>query len=76
MQLVGYPSSSVVASGLLVVCLWIGSVVLYRLYLHPLAGFPGPRLAAVTTWYEGYYDVVKKGRFTFHLGAIHKKYGV
>lgn len=75
MPFVDYSSSSVAASSVLLLCLWIASVAVYRLLFHPLAAFPGPKLAAITTWYEGYYDVVKKGRFTFYLGAIHKKYG-
>lgn len=48
----------------------------YRLWFHPLAKFPGPKLAALTTWYEGYYDCLRyKGRFTFQLEALHKRYG-
>lgn len=75
MQLVDYPRPSLAASGLLLACLCIVGVAIFRLFLHPLSGFPGPKLAALTTWYEGYYDVVKKGRFTFHLETLHKKYG-
>ncbi|KAI0899294.1 cytochrome P450 [Annulohypoxylon nitens] len=50
-------------------------VVLYRLFLHPLARFPGPKLAAVTRWYEGYYDVIQNGQYTFKIAEMHKKYG-
>lgn len=60
-------------AGLLV--LWLTATAVYRLFFHPLAKFPGPRLAAITTWYEGYYDVFLKGKFTFQFGRLHKKYG-
>ncbi|OTB00292.1 hypothetical protein M426DRAFT_267883 [Hypoxylon sp. CI-4A] len=52
----------------------LGSIV-YRLFLHPLAGFPGPKLAAATLWYEFYYDGIKPGRYTFKIGELHEKYG-
>jgi len=50
-------------------------LAVYRFYFHPLAKFPGPKLAAITTWYEFYWDVVKDGKFTFHIYDLHKKYG-
>ncbi|KAJ9613905.1 hypothetical protein H2200_002041 [Cladophialophora chaetospira] len=73
------PESATRASiPLLCLALWtcysIGKVI-YRLYLSPVAHFPGPRLAAVTYWYEFYYDVVLGGQYTFHIIELHKKYG-
>ncbi|KIX97334.1 uncharacterized protein Z520_06786 [Fonsecaea multimorphosa CBS 102226] len=50
-------------------------LVVYRLYLSPLSKFPGPPLAALTLWYEFYYDVVKGGQYTFKIRELHKKYG-
>ncbi|KAL8686811.1 MAG: hypothetical protein Q9218_006851 [Villophora microphyllina] len=55
--------------------LYFISQVVYRLYFDPLAKFPGPRLAAATYLYEGYYDVVKRGKYTFKLKELHDKYG-
>ncbi|KAK7701576.1 hypothetical protein SLS57_011695 [Botryosphaeria dothidea] len=47
--------SLVVAGVLLIVYCVYGAV--HRLFLSPIAHFPGPRLAALTFWYEFYYDV-------------------
>lgn len=61
------------AIGVFVVYLVVGAV--YRLYFSPLAKFPGPKLAALTLWYEFYYDVVKKGRYSWEIGKMHEIYG-
>lgn len=53
----------------------LGSLVFHRLFLHPLSRYPGPKLAAITRWYEGYYDVIKNGQYTFKIKEIHQKYG-
>ena len=47
----------------------------YRIYFHPLSSIPGPKLAAATLWYEFYYDVIKKGRYTWKIWEMHDKYG-
>lgn len=54
---------------------YLGSLAFYRLFLHPLARFPGPRLAAITRYYEGYFDIVQNGQYTFKIAELHKKYG-
>lgn len=51
------------------------SVVVYRLTLHPLAGYPGPQLAAVTGLYEAYYDLYLNGQYVFKIQELHDKYG-
>ncbi|RFU78097.1 cytochrome p450 [Trichoderma arundinaceum] len=50
-------------------------VPIYRLTLHPLARFPGPKIAAVTRYYEAYYDLVLKGQYTWKIEQLHKQYG-
>lgn len=57
------------------ILLYYVTLALYRLYLHPLAGFPGPKLAAVTRLYEGYYDLYQSGQYTFKIAELHKQYG-
>ncbi|KAI0168052.1 trichodiene oxygenase [Pestalotiopsis sp. NC0098] len=51
------------------------SLVFYRLFLHPLALFPGPKLAAISRWYEAYYDVVLTGQYTRKIADLHRSYG-
>jgi hypothetical protein len=51
-------------------------LAVYRLYFHPLARFPGRRLAVVTLWYEFYYDVIKRGKYTFEIQKMHEEYGI
>ncbi|MCJ1476010.1 hypothetical protein MMC13_004674 [Lambiella insularis] len=55
--------------------LYFVGLVIYRLYLSPIAGFPGPKLAAATFLYEIYYDLVKRGKYTFKIRDLHVTYG-
>ncbi|KAK3336174.1 cytochrome P450 CYP542B3 [Cercophora scortea] len=47
----------------------------WRLYLSPVAHIPGPKLAALTWWYEFYYDIVLGGQYVFKIIELHDKYG-
>lgn len=48
---------------------------IYRLFFHPLRNIPGPRLAAITSYYEFYFNVIKRGTFVWHLEGLHDTYG-
>lgn len=56
--------------------LYFTSLAFYRLFLDPLAKFPGPKLAALTRYYEAYYDLIRNGQYTFKIAELHKKYGI
>lgn len=49
--------------------------IIYDLFLHPLRKFPGPKMAAVGSFYEFYYDVIKDGTYIWEIEKMHKKYG-
>jgi hypothetical protein len=57
------------------VAMWLAGLAAYRLYLGPLAGFPGPRLAALTGWYETYFECWMRGRYWVEIEKMHEKYG-
>ncbi|KAG5938708.1 hypothetical protein E4U53_007955, partial [Claviceps sorghi] len=60
---------------LLLGVLYYAAVVVYRLCFHPLASVPGPKLAAATSWYEFYYDVIGRGIFCWEIKRMHDRYG-
>lgn len=61
--------------GIFILAVYLVGGAVYRLYLSPLAKFPGPKLAALTLWYEFYFDVVKRGRYTWEIAKMHEQFG-
>ncbi|KAL9045863.1 MAG: hypothetical protein Q9214_001167 [Letrouitia sp. 1 TL-2023] len=55
--------------------LYLLALSIYRLTSHPLAKFPGPKIAAATSWYEFYYDWWLQGQYIFEIERMHNKYG-
>lgn len=47
----------------------------YRLFLSPISHIPGPKLAALTYFYEFYYDAICKGRYLWKIQELHQQYG-
>ncbi|KAJ5103961.1 hypothetical protein N7532_004490 [Penicillium argentinense] len=66
----------------MIVCFLLGSIlayflvtIVYRLHIHPLSKFPGPRLAAVTGLYEIYFAAWGVGSFEDEISRMHEEYG-
>ena len=55
--------------------LYIIGLAVHRLFFSQLAGFPGPKIAAATGWYEFYYDFWCNGKYVFEIEKMHQKYG-
>lgn len=70
-----YESRDFIVATLALVSFYIVGNAIYQLYFSPLSKFPGPKLAAVTLWYEIYYDVFKWGRYWVEVKKMHEKYG-
>ena len=64
---------------------WIGTGValllavfskyIYRLAFHPLAKFPGPKLAAATSLYGAFYDLRPRTSYVKKFSRLHDRYG-
>lgn len=54
---------------------WVVSHWFYNLFLHPLRKVPGPRLAAMSSCYEFYYDVYQSGIYLKEIKRLHSIYG-
>jgi hypothetical protein len=51
------------------------ALAIHRLALSPLAGFPGPKFAGVTGWYEFYFDWWLQGKYLYEIERLHTVYG-
>jgi hypothetical protein len=59
----------------IILTIYLTILSIYRLFFHPLSKIPGPRHAALTHWYQFYYDVTLRGRFPWYISDLHKQYG-
>ncbi|PLN80209.1 cytochrome P450 [Aspergillus taichungensis] len=63
-----------VVTALTAIFAYLIACMVYRLYLSPVASFPGHPLAAITC-YEFYYDAICGGQYIFKIKEMHKTYG-
>ena len=63
---------------LLAVVLSVCLAAARRLYFHPLSGIPGPKVAALTMWWETWVDTTygKGGQYYFEVKRLHGRYGI
>lgn len=62
----------------LAVIVWLATSIhraLYNTYFHPLAAFPGPKLAAATDLWKAFVECVLNRSFCHVLEGLHGKYG-
>ena len=63
-------------TGVALLALHVVGTILYRLFFHPLAKVPGPKLAAITWYYERYFDLWPNyAQFWRKIGELHEQYG-
>lgn len=65
----------IICYSLLIFFIYRTLIVVHRYFFHPLAKFPGPRLAAVSTLYRVYYELWKDGKLLEQATELHKIYG-
>lgn len=54
---------------------YVGTII-YNVFFHPLAKFPGPWWAGASSYAEAYFDIVKGGRYFKKVEAMHTRYGM
>lgn len=73
--LVSYDTTMLLATSSSAIAVWATITILRRLYWSPLARIPGPKLAALASWYEIYYDVFRKDTYVWKIKGMHDRYG-
>ena len=76
MQTLGNDSTSVLLfTALATAITYVVYTFIYNNYFHPLAGFPGPRTAATTTYWKAYIECIANRSFCHELTELHAQYG-
>ncbi|KAK7510590.1 cytochrome P450 monooxygenase-like protein [Phyllosticta citriasiana] len=54
---------------------WVAWRAVYNIYFHPLARFPGPKLAAATRYWKAWVECFQAKSFVHELEKLHARYG-
>lgn len=49
--------------------------IVYNIFFHPLAQFPGPWWAGASYLHELYFDVIRGGQYHKQVEKMHQRYG-
>jgi hypothetical protein len=49
--------------------------IIYNVYFHPLAKFPGPPIAQMTIYWKAYIECIENRSFSHVLVELHTQYG-
>lgn len=71
-----YPSLATIAISVVILSVfYLLALSICSLYFSPIVHFPGPKTAALTLWYEFYFDGILQGRYTWEIKRMHDRYG-
>jgi hypothetical protein len=51
-------------------------MVMYNMFFHPLADFPGPPMGAITIYWKAYVECIANRSFCHELIELHARYGM
>ena len=70
------PPSTVIWSFMAISVIYAVLRCVYNLYFHPLCKIPGPKMAAMCSWPDFYFDIVKSGTYIWQIKKMHAEYGM
>ncbi len=75
MAILGFSLLSLLFKAAVAALLFEAVRIVYRLTFHLLAKFPGPKLAAATSWYACWFNLPVDKSYVKKLPELHDKYG-
>ncbi|KAL2681747.1 cytochrome P450 monooxygenase-like protein [Phyllosticta citricarpa] len=73
--LINIPFPTLLLTSAAVALTWVAWRAVYDIYFHPLARFPGPKLAAATRYWKVWVECFQAKSFVHELKKLHARYG-